>query len=43
VVRDAALVEHTIAFDVIEKTKTIFQWGPTPKPGSKKSKEVKAS
>jgi ribosome maturation factor RimP len=43
VVRDAALVEHTIAFDVIEKTKTVFQWGPTPKPGSKKSKEVKAS
>ena len=43
VVRDAALVEYTIAYDVIEKTKTVFQWGPTPKPGSKKSKEVKAS
>ena len=43
VVRDADLVEHTIAYSAIEKTKTVFQWEPTPKPGSKKSKEVKAS
>jgi len=43
VVRDINLVEHTIPYTVIDKTKTVFQWGPTPKAGSKKSKEVKAS
>jgi ribosome maturation factor RimP len=43
VIRDAELVEHTIAYEVIEKSKTVFQWGPAPKPGAKKSKEVKAS
>lgn len=43
VLRDADLVEHTIAYSTIDKSKTVFQWGPTPKSGSKKSKEVKAS
>ena len=43
VIRDEELVEHTIAYAIIEKTKTIFQWGPTPKSGTKKSKEVRES
>jgi ribosome maturation factor RimP len=43
VVRDADLVEHTVAYAAIEKTKTVFQWESAPKPGSKKSKGVKAS
>jgi ribosome maturation factor RimP len=43
VIRDEELVEHTIAYAMIEKTKTMFQWGPTPKSGTKKSKEVRES
>ena len=28
--------EHTISFDQIAKTTTVFDWGPGPKPGSAK-------
>lgn len=36
---DKAMTELTIPFDVIDRAKTVFNWGPAPKPGSKKSKE----
>lgn len=32
---------HTIKFDAIAKANTVFDWGPSPKPG--KSKKAKAS
>jgi ribosome maturation factor RimP len=28
--------EHTISYDQIEKARTVFEWGPTPKPGQSK-------
>ena len=31
---DNALTEVTIPLSVVERAKTVFQWGPTPKPGS---------
>ena len=34
---DAALTEVVVDYSSIEKAKTVFQWGPAPKPGSKKS------
>ena len=34
---DAALTEVVVDYSSIEKAKTVFQWGPSPKPGSKKS------
>ena len=34
---DKAMTELTIPFDVIDRAKTVFNWGPAPKPGSKKS------
>ncbi|MEY3700268.1 MAG: ribosome maturation factor RimP [Actinomycetota bacterium] len=36
---DKAMTELTIPFDVIDRAKTVFNWGPAPKPGSKKSTE----
>ncbi len=40
---DNALTEVTIPLSIVERAKTVFQWGPTPKPGStgatKKSKK----
>ena len=34
---DAELTETVVEYSSIEKAKTVFQWGPAPKPGSKKS------
>lgn len=31
---DNALTEVTIPLSMVERAKTVFQWGPTPKPGS---------
>lgn len=31
---DNALTELTIPLSIVERAKTVFQWGPTPKPGS---------
>ncbi|CAB4709241.1 MAG: ribosome maturation factor [Actinobacteria bacterium] len=31
---DNALTEVTIPLSIVERAKTVFQWGPTPKPGS---------
>jgi ribosome maturation factor RimP len=27
-------VERTVAYDQIDRAKTVFEWGPAPKPGS---------
>ena len=31
---DNALTEVTIPLSIVERAKTVFQWGPTPKPGA---------
>ncbi|MFV1989732.1 MAG: ribosome maturation factor RimP [Acidimicrobiales bacterium] len=31
---------HTISYDAITKARTIFEWGPAPKPGSSKKKKA---
>ena len=31
---DNAMTEVTIPLSIVERAKTVFQWGPTPKPGS---------
>lgn len=39
-------VDRTIRYDQIDRARTVFEWGPSPKPGSQKSqkrKEVKPS
>ena len=36
---DKAMSELIIPFSHIDRAKTVFNWGPAPKPGSKKSKE----
>ena len=36
---DTAMSELIIPFANIDRAKTVFNWGPAPKPGSKKSKE----
>ena len=36
---DKEMSELTIPFSIIDRAKTVFNWGPAPKPGSKKSKE----
>lgn len=36
---DKAMSELIIPFANIDRAKTVFNWGPAPKPGSKKSKE----
>jgi ribosome maturation factor RimP len=38
-VADKAMTEVNIPFSIIDRAKTVFNWGPAPKPGSKKSKE----
>ncbi|MGZ4772811.1 MAG: hypothetical protein ACXV3B_09035 [Ilumatobacteraceae bacterium] len=38
---DAAQTERTVAYDKIDRAKTVFQWGPAPKPG--KSSAAKAT
>jgi ribosome maturation factor RimP len=35
--------EHTITYDQIEKARTVFEWGPTPKPGGARNQRKKAS
>ena len=30
--------DHTLRYDEIEKARTVFEWGPAPKPGSAKKK-----
>jgi ribosome maturation factor RimP len=30
---DAALTERTVAYDKIDRARTVFAWGPAPKPG----------
>lgn len=32
---DAALTERNVPYDKIDRAKTVFVWGPTPKPGKK--------
>lgn len=34
--------EHEIYYDLVTKARTVFEWGPTPKPGGAKSKTKKA-
>ena len=29
--------DHTLRYDEIEKARTVFEWGPTPKPGKTKA------
>ena len=38
-VADKEMTEVNIPFSIIDRAKTVFNWGPAPKPGSKKSKE----
>lgn len=32
---DSELVERVVPYDVIDRARTVFQWGPAPKPGGK--------
>jgi len=36
---DAEQSERTVAYDKIDRAKTVFQWGPAPKPGKTKTKD----
>ena len=38
-VADKEMTEVNIPFSIIDRAKTVFNWGPAPKPGTKKSKE----
>jgi len=38
-VADKEMTEVNIPFSIIDRAKTVFNWGPASKPGSKKSKE----
>ncbi|MDH3754596.1 MAG: ribosome maturation factor RimP [Acidimicrobiia bacterium] len=42
-VRDADLVEHRFGYDDIQTARTIFEWGPTPRPGGSESRRTKGS
>jgi ribosome maturation factor RimP len=35
--------EHAIAYDQIDRARTVFEWGPTPKPGGNRNQRKKAS
>ena len=37
------LTERTLRFDQIEKARTVFEWGPGPKPGAGRNQRKKAS
>ena len=37
------LVERTVRYDQIEKARTVFEWGPAPKPGAGRNQRKKAS
>ncbi len=44
VVRDpATLAERSLRYDQIEKARTVFAWGPAPKPGAGRNQRKKAS
>jgi ribosome maturation factor RimP len=36
-------VEHRLAHDQIERARTVFEWGPAPKPGGNRNQRKKAS
>jgi ribosome maturation factor RimP len=36
-------VEHRIAHDQIDRARTVFEWGPAPKPGGNRNQRKKAS
>jgi ribosome maturation factor RimP len=36
-------IEHVLAHHQIEKARTVFEWGPTPKPGGARNQRKKAS
>jgi ribosome maturation factor RimP len=36
---DAALTERTVPYDKIDRAKTVFVWGPAPKPGKQTPKQ----
>ena len=38
-VADKEMTEVNIPFSIVDRAKTVLNWGPAPKPGSKKSKE----
>ena len=38
---DTELVERVVRYDVIDRARTVFQWGPAPKPGSKTAAKPK--
>lgn len=38
---DAALTEQQLRYDQIDRARTVFVWGPAPKPGGKKPGEKK--
>jgi hypothetical protein len=38
---EAALTERTVPYDKVDRAKTVFVWGPAPKPG--KQPRTKAS
>ena len=37
--REGAPVDRRLAYDDIERARTIFEWGPSAKPGGRKAKE----
>ncbi len=37
---DAALTERVVPYDKIDRAKTVFVWGPAPKPGKPKKEKV---
>ena len=39
---DGEIVERTIDLDDIDRARTVFEWGPQPKPGGKGAKKAKA-
>ena len=39
---DGEIVERTLDLDDIDRARTVFEWGPQPKPGGKGAKKAKA-
>jgi ribosome maturation factor RimP len=40
---DAAQTERTVNYDKIDRAKTVFQWGPQPKPGKARESSSKST
>jgi hypothetical protein len=40
---DAAQSERTVNYDKIDRAKTVFQWGPQPKPGKARESSSKST